>query len=924
MAWAPDGTNRLFVSLKNGTVRIVRFDGTVVPTPFATETVFTNSECGLIGMAFDPSFASNGYLYLFFTASSSEQRIVRYTAVGDVGTARTQLVTGLPTAGNNHDGGAVGIGWDGKLYWGIGDLGNGTGVNTDLTSLAAKIGRANRDGTLPPGNPFADGPGGNNDFIWARGVRNPFTFTFQPTTGALWLNDVGTSYEQIFIVGRGDHAGYSNYENNQPDGFISPVIKYRTNSNDSRSIAATGAVRTGGTVTFTTTSTHRFRRGERITIAGVTNTSFNGAVYVASTPSATTFTAAQTGADASSGGGSATTASLGGCVTGGCFFDTSAVPAAYHGNFFFGDLNSGNLVRAQLDGANNVNRVDVFATGFNMAIDTAIGPDGRLWGIQYDGRIVRWTYTPAGQEVIVSPSNLRTDEGGATAFSVRLAQAPAANVTVAIARSGGDSDLSIDAGASLTFTPANWATPQPVRLAAAEDSDAIDDAATFAVSSAGLTTQNVALTVLDNDAPAFVLSGSSLALTEGASTTLTVALSGPPPGGTANVTAARTAGDADITISGGAALTFTTANYATPQTVTVAAAEDSDQIDDTATISITATGFATQTVSVTAKDNDASTLSITSTPVLTAVAGNPYAYNVDTTGTPEGTFTLDAAPTGMTINASTGLIAWIPAAPGSANVTVRVSNGVSPAVTQSFTITVAADTPPTVVLTRPYAGEIVSGTGAEWFGDGHDDVATVKGEFFVDGVLVYTDNAGGEHYHCGGTHFSWNTTTLANGAHTLRFTVTDTGGQTASTQVNVIVANGISAWQAWLLAKFTPAEQGDSAVSGEDADFDGDGLTTLLEFALGGDPKRSDVRQVEPIIGEDAGYLTLTYTRTLNAPNLTYTVEASTDLVAWSPAGVVTLSVVPEGARERVTVRDAVLGSSSARRFLRLNVTRTP
>jgi glucose/arabinose dehydrogenase len=182
LAWAPDGSNRLFVARKGGQVRVVE-NGALLTTPFSTDTVFTNSECGLIGLAFDRDYVTNRYLYLFMTVSSTEQQIVRYTDSGNVGMNRTVIVSGLPTVGNNHDGGAVGIGFDNKLYWAIGDLGNGTGVDANLTSLAAKVGRANLDGTVPNDNPFVDGAGPNNDYIWARGFRNPFTFTFQLDSG---------------------------------------------------------------------------------------------------------------------------------------------------------------------------------------------------------------------------------------------------------------------------------------------------------------------------------------------------------------------------------------------------------------------------------------------------------------------------------------------------------------------------------------------------------------------------------------------------------------------------------------------------------------------------------------------------------------------------------------------------------------------
>ena len=196
MAWAPDGSNRLFITRKDGQIRIVK-NGALNATPFATlSPIFTNSECGLIGICFDPNFVVNHFVYVFVTVSGSEQQIIRYTDSSDIGTAKTIIMPGLPTLGQNHDGGAVGIGPDGKLYWSIGDNGNGTGVNSDLTVLAAKVGRANLDGSIPNDNPFFDGAGPNNDYIWARGFRNPFTFTFQPGTGKLWVDITGNAYEQ--------------------------------------------------------------------------------------------------------------------------------------------------------------------------------------------------------------------------------------------------------------------------------------------------------------------------------------------------------------------------------------------------------------------------------------------------------------------------------------------------------------------------------------------------------------------------------------------------------------------------------------------------------------------------------------------------------------------------------------------------------
>jgi glucose/arabinose dehydrogenase len=507
MAWAPDGSRRLFLIRKGGEIRIVNSGPppALVTTPFATVSpVFTGSECGLIGIAFDPDFLFNGYVYVFVTVSSSQQQIIRYTAVGNTGTAKTTIVSGLPTIGANHDGGAVGFGRDGKLYWSIGDLGNGTGVDGDLASLASKAGRANRDGSLPADNPFADGAGGNNDYIFAVGFRNPYTFTFQPATGTLWVDVAGSSYEQVFAVRSADHAGWNNYENTQPVGFLPPAIKYRTNGVDMRTIAAGGAVRSDGVSTFTTTGVHGFRKGERLFIAGVSDPSFDTGTtvpfYVASTPTATTFTLVQSGPDASSGGGTATTQNQGGAITGGTFYDSSGAPEAYRGNFFYGDFNSGRIMRAVVGPGTTVQSVDYFVTGNTNHIDVSVGPDGALYYVGFGGIVRRAAYTPTAQGIVVSHLHRWMTEDRSAAFSVRLAVAPASSTTVQVARTSGSTDVQVASGSSLIFTPFNFAVPQTVTLSALADADANADQAIVSVSSSGMTTENVEVIVADSGA----------------------------------------------------------------------------------------------------------------------------------------------------------------------------------------------------------------------------------------------------------------------------------------------------------------------------------------------------------------------------------------------------------------------------------------
>ncbi|WP_257448674.1 PQQ-dependent sugar dehydrogenase [Archangium lipolyticum] len=808
MAWAPDGSGRLFITLKNGSVRVVTMkDGaletqpgtsTLVTRLFATEPqVHTNSGSGLIGIAFDPNYVVNRYVYLFVTVSASEQRIVRYTDANGTGIARTEVVTRLPTTGNNHNGGGIGFGPDGKLYWAIGDLGNGTGVNADLTSLAAKVGRANLDGTPANDNPSNDGVGPNNDYIWASGFRDPFTLTFQPTTGKLWINGMGTEYEQVFVVSRRNHAGYSRYENNQPttNDSIPPVIKYRTNGTDTRKLTAGGAVRSGGVTTFTTTGAHGFRKGERLTLEGVGDASFDGTFYVASAPNdpnATTFTVAQPGLpDASSGGGTATTQALGGSITGGTFYDATLFPPEFRGNYFFGDFNSGQVTRATLAANNSVETVAEWGTGFSSHVDMAVGPDGALYTLgNTDGIVRRITPSGRGQKLVVSGLNPRVVEGGHTVFTVRLAEAPTAPVTVQVTRAmGGSEDLSIASNATLTFSSTDWSVPQVVTLAAAADGDVDADTATFTVTSEGLADEAVVVTTIDNNEPRLVLSSTRVVIPEDSTATFDVSLSKRPTGNV-TITVARTLGDVDITVRDGATLAFTPTNWNLPKTVTLRADSDPDNLGGIATITVAAPGLDARSVEAVESDDELAPV-ISTTPVTTAVVGRPYRYDVQAEAQPEPTYSLvGTVPQGMTIDMTTGLISWTPTAAGAVEVTVRVSNGVAPDAEQSFTITVKVDEGPSAILTRPKEGERVSGSMAEFYGHCVDDVGCTHAEFYVDGELQFTDTGTDNHFYFGGEPNRWDTTGLAPGGHVVRFVVVDSAGRRAQAEVKVCVGDG--------------------------------------------------------------------------------------------------------------------------------------
>jgi glucose/arabinose dehydrogenase len=198
MAFAPDG--RLFVCEQGGALRVIK-NGALLTTPFKTFTVNSSGERGLLGIAFDPAFAINGYVYVYYTATTPNihNRLSRLTAVGDVAQdgSEVALLDLEPLSATNHNGGAIHFGIDGKLYVGVGENAVGSNAQT-LSNRLGKILRINADGTIPEDNPFYEEAVGVNRAIWALGLRNPFTFAILPIAGTIFINDVGaSSWEEI-------------------------------------------------------------------------------------------------------------------------------------------------------------------------------------------------------------------------------------------------------------------------------------------------------------------------------------------------------------------------------------------------------------------------------------------------------------------------------------------------------------------------------------------------------------------------------------------------------------------------------------------------------------------------------------------------------------------------------------------------------
>ncbi len=229
MEIAPDG--RIFVCEQTGALRVIK-NGAVLPTPFMTLNVDPSGERGLLGIAFDPNFSSNHFLYVYYTVPSvpRHNRVSRFTANGDVvvpGSETILLELNSLTGATNHNGGAIHFGPDGKLYIATGE--NATTSNSQtLSNMLGKVLRINADGSIPTDNPFFGQTTGNNRSIWALGLRNPFTFAFQPGTGRMFINDVGQStWEEINDGIAGSNYGWSITEGptNDPN-FRSPLFVY--------------------------------------------------------------------------------------------------------------------------------------------------------------------------------------------------------------------------------------------------------------------------------------------------------------------------------------------------------------------------------------------------------------------------------------------------------------------------------------------------------------------------------------------------------------------------------------------------------------------------------------------------------------------------------------------------------------------------
>lgn len=247
---ASDGSGRLFVTEQRGRILIID-DGELAATPFLDiqSIVGCCGERGLLSVAFHPRYVSNGFLFVNYTDLAGHTVVARYSRSSsdpnraDAGSAK--LIIRIEQPFGNHNGGQLQFGPDGFLYIGMGDggaAGDPGNRAQDLTNLLGKILRIDVDGgdpyAVPPDNPFLGTPAARPE-IWSYGLRNPWRFTFDRGTGAMFIGDVGqNALEEINFEPAGEggrNYGWRRMEasrcfdpaNNCNDGtLILPILEY--------------------------------------------------------------------------------------------------------------------------------------------------------------------------------------------------------------------------------------------------------------------------------------------------------------------------------------------------------------------------------------------------------------------------------------------------------------------------------------------------------------------------------------------------------------------------------------------------------------------------------------------------------------------------------------------------------------------------
>ncbi|HKV33776.1 MAG TPA: Calx-beta domain-containing protein, partial [Pyrinomonadaceae bacterium] len=689
----PDG--RVFVCQQTGQLRVIK-NGAVLPTPFLTLTVNSFGERGLLGVAFDPDYATNRFVYVYYTAQTPtiHNRVSRFTADAaneDVVVAGSEVaILDLENLGaDNHNGGAIHFGPDGKLYIATGENA-ATSNSQSLANRLGKILRINSDGSIPDDNPtsfpnITGSPTGLNRAIWAVGLRNPFTFSFQPGTGRMHINDVGQgTWEEVNVGTAGANFGWPTCEGAcGTAGMTNPLYQY------SSAVAAPCAI-TGG------------------------------AFYNPTTP---TF------------------------------------PAQFVGKYFFADFCAGWIKTLDpLSPPATGTAVD-FATGINLPVDIQVANDGSLYYLARGNSSVFRVQFIGGSTLAINDLNITEGAGGTSVanFTVSLSGASSDTVTVNYATANNTAVAGSDyvaASGTLTFTPGQLSQTVSVTIngdMTFELNESFFVNLTNPVNATLSDSQGVG--TITNDDPQPTISINDVSVTEGNSGTttadFTVSLSNPSsqtitvnfataPGtatagsdyvsatGTVTFTPGQTSRPINITVNGDTAseanetffvniATATNATISDTQGTGTINNDDGQPIISISNVSVSEGNSGTTTAGFTVSLSNPSSQSVTvnfATAAGTATAGTDYVsasgtvtftpgqttqpinvtVNGDTTFEPNETFTVNlSSPVGSTIadGQGSGTINNDDAQPAISINDVSVSEGNSGTTTAGFTVSLS-------------------------------------------------------------------------------------------------------------------------------------------------------------------------------------------------------------------------------------------
>ncbi len=226
-AFGPNGD--IYIAQQRGAMLLDR-GGVIQPTPVMTLNTDNLTETGVLGMALDPNFATNGYMYVAYTTPDEHAQLSQFTITGGgtTGSLASEVVymRGNELQSAHHSVNDVHIGPDGKLWVSVGDNDPAITNGQTLTNVYGKILRFNLDGSIPSDNPFVNVPGAVPS-IYAYGLRNPFRFTFLPN-GKAMTEDTGSNYwEEFDTIQPGGNYGWDFYEGNCFScGYINPTYAY--------------------------------------------------------------------------------------------------------------------------------------------------------------------------------------------------------------------------------------------------------------------------------------------------------------------------------------------------------------------------------------------------------------------------------------------------------------------------------------------------------------------------------------------------------------------------------------------------------------------------------------------------------------------------------------------------------------------------